>query len=184
MHFSRILGFATSWQGGRVGGQYNRIFSRRINMKIEFSSQSREMLLFLTTTMAAVTSHANQQYGHLWDRPYVPCWDHVGGQYSSIFSRIIYMKIEFSSQRREMLLFLTTNMAAVMSHANQLALCGVLFFICFIKTSNQKTAVLPLMIISNPEIWNRPGFLVDFLPKNEYRYATNICFRIYKVLTT
>ena len=29
------------------------------------------------------------------------------------------MKIEFSSQRREMLLFLTTNMAAVMSRANQ-----------------------------------------------------------------
>ena len=29
------------------------------------------------------------------------------------------MKIEFSSQRREMLLFLTTNMAAVRSRANQ-----------------------------------------------------------------
>ena len=31
-------------------------------MKIEFSSQRREMLLFLTTNMAAVTSHANQEY--------------------------------------------------------------------------------------------------------------------------
>ena len=30
-------------------------------MKIEFSSQRREMLLFLTTNMAAVTSRANQQ---------------------------------------------------------------------------------------------------------------------------
>ena len=30
-------------------------------MKIEFSSQRREMLLFLTTNMAAVTSLANQQ---------------------------------------------------------------------------------------------------------------------------
>ena len=30
-------------------------------MKIEFSSQRREMLLFLTTNMAAVTSPANQQ---------------------------------------------------------------------------------------------------------------------------
>ena len=29
--------------------------------KIEFSSQRRGMLLFLTTNMAAVTSHANQQ---------------------------------------------------------------------------------------------------------------------------
>ena len=31
-------------------------------MKIEFSSQRTEMLLFLTTNMAAVTSRANQQY--------------------------------------------------------------------------------------------------------------------------
>ena len=31
-------------------------------MKIDFSSQRREMLLFLTTNMAAVTSRANQQY--------------------------------------------------------------------------------------------------------------------------
>ena len=31
-------------------------------MKIEFSSQRREMLLFLTTNMSAVTSRANQQY--------------------------------------------------------------------------------------------------------------------------
>ena len=31
-------------------------------MKIEFSSQRREMLLFLTTNMAAVTSRANQEY--------------------------------------------------------------------------------------------------------------------------
>ena len=35
------------------------------------------------------------------------------------FSGIIYMKIVFSSQGREMLLFLTTNMAAVTSRANQ-----------------------------------------------------------------
>ena len=31
-------------------------------MKIELSSQRREMLLFLTTNMAAVTSRANQQF--------------------------------------------------------------------------------------------------------------------------
>ena len=33
-------------------------------MKIEFSSQRREMLLFLITNMAAVTSRANQQLTH------------------------------------------------------------------------------------------------------------------------
>ena len=55
--------FATTWHGDNVGGQYNRIFSRRIYMKIEFSSQRGKMLLFLTTSIAAVTSPANQQYG-------------------------------------------------------------------------------------------------------------------------
>ena len=54
--------FATTWQGGHVGGQNKRIFPWRIYMKIEFSSQRREMLLFLTTDMAAVTSRANQQF--------------------------------------------------------------------------------------------------------------------------
>ena len=33
-------------------------------MKIELSSQRREMLLFLTTNMAAMTSRANQQYAN------------------------------------------------------------------------------------------------------------------------
>ena len=54
--------FATTCQGGHVGGQYNTILFRRICMKIEFSSQRRETVLFLTTNMAAVTSRANQQY--------------------------------------------------------------------------------------------------------------------------
>ena len=50
-----------------VWGQYNRNFSRRIYMKIAFSSQRREMLLFLTANMAAVTSRGNQQYSsHLF----------------------------------------------------------------------------------------------------------------------
>ena len=53
--------FATTWQGDHIGGQYNRIFSRRIYMKIEFRSQRRRMLLPLTNNMAAVTSRANQQ---------------------------------------------------------------------------------------------------------------------------
>ena len=44
-----------------VGGQNKRLFPRRIYMNIEFSSQRREMILFLTTNMAAVTSRANHQ---------------------------------------------------------------------------------------------------------------------------
>ena len=53
--------FATTRQGGHVGGLQKNFFSRRIYMKIEFSFQRKEMLLFLTTNMAAVTSRANQQ---------------------------------------------------------------------------------------------------------------------------
>ena len=54
--------FATTRQGGHVGGHYNIIFSRRIYIKIEFCSQKRKMLLFLTPNMVALTSRANQQY--------------------------------------------------------------------------------------------------------------------------
>ena len=50
-------------RGGHVCGQYDRIFSLRIYLKwsgemvkMEFSSQRREMLLFLTTNMADVTT--------------------------------------------------------------------------------------------------------------------------------
>ena len=38
------------------------LFFRRIYMKMEFISQRREMLLFLTTNIATVTSRANRQY--------------------------------------------------------------------------------------------------------------------------
>ena len=48
--------FTTTWQGGNIGRRNNRIFSQRIYIKIEFSSQRREKLLFLTINMAAVTS--------------------------------------------------------------------------------------------------------------------------------
>ena len=45
-----------------LGASKKELFSRRIYMKIEVTSQRREMLLFLTTNMAAVTSPANQNY--------------------------------------------------------------------------------------------------------------------------
>ena len=51
-----------------------------------------------------------EYYGRLW---YFLEWS------IEFFSQRIYVKIEFSSQRREMLLFFTTNMAAVTSRANQ-----------------------------------------------------------------
>ena len=57
-----ILGLQPRDKAAMLGGQYNRVFSRRISMKTEFSSHRREMLLFLTANMAAVTSRANQQY--------------------------------------------------------------------------------------------------------------------------
>ena len=57
-----MLGLQPRDKAATLRGQYNRIVSRIIYMKIEFSSQRREILLFLTTNMAAVTSHANQQW--------------------------------------------------------------------------------------------------------------------------
>ena len=42
------------------GGQNNGIFSRRIDVKIEFSFQGSETLLFFSANMVAVTSDANQ----------------------------------------------------------------------------------------------------------------------------
>ena len=49
---------ATTWKGGHVGGVLvvnTIIFFGRIYVKIGFSSQRREMLLFLTTNLAAMT---------------------------------------------------------------------------------------------------------------------------------
>ena len=55
---------------------------------------------------------------------------HVGGQNNSIISWIIYKKMEFSSQRREMLLFFATNMAAVTSYQPEIStLAGTIIFI-------------------------------------------------------
>ena len=55
-----LFWFATTWQGGHeCSVNTKEFFSRRIYMKMEFSSPRRKMLLFLTTNMAAVTSRAN-----------------------------------------------------------------------------------------------------------------------------
>ena len=43
--------FATTWQGGHVGDQYNRFFTRIIYVKMVFSSQRREMVVFLITNI-------------------------------------------------------------------------------------------------------------------------------------
>ena len=43
---------------------------------------------------------------------------HVGGQNKRKFVHIVCIKMEVNSQRRKILLFLSTNMAAMTSHAN------------------------------------------------------------------
>ena len=57
-----ILGLQPRDKAAMLGVNTIEFFSGRIYMKIVFSSQGREMLLFLTTNMAAVTSRANQQW--------------------------------------------------------------------------------------------------------------------------
>ena len=57
-----ILGLQPRDKVAMLGVGTIELFSRRIYTKIEVTSQRREMLLFLTTKMAAVTSPANQKY--------------------------------------------------------------------------------------------------------------------------
>ena len=57
-----ILSFQPRDKATMLGVSTIELFSRIIYMKIEVTSQRREMLLFLTTKMAAVTSPANQKY--------------------------------------------------------------------------------------------------------------------------
>ena len=62
MYTSLILGLQPRDKAAMLGVKTKEYFLLRICMKIEtFSSQRREMLLLLTTNMAAVTSRANQQ---------------------------------------------------------------------------------------------------------------------------
>ena len=56
-----ILGLQPRDKVAMLGVGTIELFSRRIYMKIEVTSQRREMLLFLMTKMAAVTSPANQK---------------------------------------------------------------------------------------------------------------------------
>ena len=55
-----ILSLQPRGKATMLGVSTIELSSRRIYMKIEVTSQRREMLLFLTTKMAAVTSPANQ----------------------------------------------------------------------------------------------------------------------------
>ena len=57
-----IRGLQPRDKAAMLGVNTIEFFSGRIYMKIVFSSQGREMLLFLTTNMAAVTSRANQKW--------------------------------------------------------------------------------------------------------------------------
>ena len=45
-----------------IGGQNKRKFVHVVCIKIEVISHRRKILLFLSTNMAAMTSHANHQY--------------------------------------------------------------------------------------------------------------------------
>ena len=57
-----ILGLQPRDKAAMLGVSKKELFSRRIYRKVEVTSQKGEMLLFLTTKMAAVTSPANQKY--------------------------------------------------------------------------------------------------------------------------
>ena len=56
-----ILGLQSRDKAAILGVKTIKFNSLRIFMKIELTSQRREMLLFLTTNMAVMTSRANQE---------------------------------------------------------------------------------------------------------------------------
>ena len=58
-----ILGLQPCYKAAMLGVSTIVFFCRRIYLKIEFSSHRREIHLFLTISMAAVTSCANLQFG-------------------------------------------------------------------------------------------------------------------------
>ena len=50
------------WHCRHVGGQKNKSkFARKVCIKLAFNSPRRKILLFLSTNMAAMTSHTNHQ---------------------------------------------------------------------------------------------------------------------------
>ena len=57
-----ILSLQPRGKATMLGVSKKELFSRRIYRKVEVTSQRGEMLLLLTTKMAAVTSPANQKY--------------------------------------------------------------------------------------------------------------------------
>ena len=62
MSLEGILGLQPRDEAAILGVKTIKFDSLRIFMKMELTSQRREMLLFLTTNMAVVTSRANQEY--------------------------------------------------------------------------------------------------------------------------
>ena len=52
-HSNEYSWFGTTWHGGHDGGQYNKKLFQRIDMKMDFSSQRREVLLVLTTNISS-----------------------------------------------------------------------------------------------------------------------------------
>ena len=52
-HSNEYSWFGTTWHGGHDGRQYNKKSFQRIDMKMDFSSQRREVLLFLTTNISS-----------------------------------------------------------------------------------------------------------------------------------
>ena len=62
MSVEGILGLQPRDETAILGVKTVKFDSLRIFMKMELTSQRREMLLFLTTNMAVVTSRVNQEY--------------------------------------------------------------------------------------------------------------------------
>ena len=87
---------------------------------------------------------------------------HVGGKNKRKFAHIIYIIMEVKTQRRKILLFLSTNMAAMTSHAilqyvhglqTELELMDLLFFSLFYITVNNEKQLSVKLRCKNYTFW-------------------------------
>ena len=90
---------------------------------------------------------------------------HVGGQNKRKFVHIVCIKIEVNSHRRKILLFLSTNMAAMTSHANHQK---QYFLIVFNKT------IIPLALVGYEMI--TATRLVGYLSSHIVKYTRHPTF--------
>ena len=100
-HFKGYIWLAIAWQGGHVGGQYNKQIFQRIYVKVVFSSQRRETLLFLITDTADVSLNATSNNLATWNSYYF--FIVLQSEWQCLVFITLFKETEVQSKKRDML---------------------------------------------------------------------------------